>query len=377
MLLSVIIPFRKRANDPDCIRRLECAIECFADVPEVEIVVYDTGTVPLTEYGLSVLNKANLSYYQKPERGVFAPGRVRNHAINKARGRFVFLFDADLLISYSVIEALLKHIRVLEKEGPQAFRMFPCLYLSKSYSQVFAESFKCRELQRQLYLDTLDSYLGGELSRIDGIALASSCLLMQREWFLALGGFRDCFAGHGCEDFDLIHRLSAFYPLGKRPQDYAIDEKSRFPGDYQGFRSYYSRYAFSFLLDKQFLLHQWHPRPQMKNYHRRRLKNESLFQEILKAPVLELPRARGGSEMSNETCHLLAKGGENFASTKQLLPFRKWLHEQLLVYGYQPGNCPGLFYLQKGASPSGVILRKFCKLVFKPKLFFRDMLRKW
>ena len=140
-LISIIIPFKQRPGDPDCIRRLAHALQCFAGVPDTEVVVYDTGASSLAALDLKLLSQGNLTYYHQPEPGVFAPGRVRNHAIEKARGRFIFLFDADLLISHSAIETLFSQLQAMEQEGAQVFRMFPCLYLSKGYSQHFAEQF--------------------------------------------------------------------------------------------------------------------------------------------------------------------------------------------------------------------------------------------
>ncbi|WP_257288765.1 hypothetical protein, partial [Endozoicomonas sp. SESOKO2] len=70
-----------------------------------------------------------------------------------------------------------------------------------------AEFFK-PVLQQALYQEAFESWFRGEVCKVDGIALASSCLLIHREWFLAMGAFRQAFAGHGYEDFDLIHRLA-------------------------------------------------------------------------------------------------------------------------------------------------------------------------
>lgn len=104
ILLSVIVPFRKRSGDAGSVRRLDQAVGCFAGLANVEVVVYDTGSQsarPLLENQ----HQDNLCYFHQSIPGVFAPGRVRNLALACATGQYVFLFDADLLISRSVAEA--------------------------------------------------------------------------------------------------------------------------------------------------------------------------------------------------------------------------------------------------------------------------------
>ena len=277
-------------------------------------------------------DQGNLVYCHCPEPGVFAPGRVRNQAVKRARGRFIFLFDADLLISRVLVESLAMHRLAMEEEGVSAFRMFPCLYLAQSYASGFSKQFSTLSSQSHLYSEVLSSYLLGELTQVDGIALASSCLLMRRDWFMALGGFSNEFAGHGCEDFDLIHRLAAFYPVGSKPDDYSVDAKHQFPGSYQGFRRYYSYYALPHLFEGNFLLHQWHPRPLAKAYHRKRKENEALFKEVLDFPQLRLPKPLQGELCSKEVADALAK--IPFDSNKALPEFQTWIRQLQVDNGF-------------------------------------------
>lgn len=273
-----------------------------------------------------------------------------------------------------MVQQLPDFVRELATEGPQAFRMFPCLYLSQSCSAHFAANFLKPTLQAALYRDVLESYLLGEVSKVDGIALASSCLLINREWFMAIGGFREEFAGHGCENFDLIHRLAAFYPVGKRPDDYSVDIKCQFPADYQGFRRYFSYYAVPHLFTGAFLLHQWHPRPLTRKYHRKRKDNEVWFSGILREPVLTLPLPLVGCQANRDILELIKK--ESFSSSTRLPEFDQWLLEQLNQNGYPADTFHGFLHYQAGAKrPGGNVRRKIRKLILNPKAFFRDMMR--
>lgn len=262
----------------------------------------------------------------------------------------------------------------LDAEGVEAFRMYPCLYLSRDYSPHFAARFSHQVQQPSLYQEVLDVYLQRKGALIDGIALASSCLLIHREWCLALGGFRDEFKGHGCEDFDLIHRLAAFYPVGARPADYAVDIKCSFPAGYEGFRRYFSYYAIPHLFTGQFLLHQWHPRPFIHSYHRRKQGNETLFADILQSRELSLPAFSGG--------HLPSEAISQLFDTKPsierppLPALDQFLRVQMSNHGFVPELCPGLFYAPLVRLKfSDRLWRKLRKLCSNPKGFFRDIKR--
>lgn len=169
--ISVIIPFRKRPGDWACIERLDQAIACFSDQPAMELVVLDTGR---DSAGLKLTNRQqkNLRYVHEFQSGVFAPGRVRNAAVAHATGQYIFLFDADLLISREIVDQLHDFVQALTLEGPQAFRMFPCLYLSQPYSAHFAPEFLKPALQQRLCQAVFESWFRGEVCKVDGIALA-------------------------------------------------------------------------------------------------------------------------------------------------------------------------------------------------------------
>ncbi len=108
----------------------------------------------------------------------FSPGRARNHIISSSHSDNIFVFDADLLISSCFLAYLKDEVIKLNKSAMQAFYMYPCLYLTKEETERFDGDFQ----------GCLESFLRGENHRVEGIALASSCLLMNREWFLQLGG---------------------------------------------------------------------------------------------------------------------------------------------------------------------------------------------
>jgi len=230
------------------------------------------------------------------------------------------------------------------------FKMYPCLYLTKEETERFDGDFQ----------GCLESFLRGENHRVEGIALASSCLLMNREWFLQLGGFDERFVGHGGEDLELIDRLTRHYPIGPRPDDYALNIKAQHPGDYQGFRRYFSYYALPHLFAGRFLVHQWHPRPLTHPYHRRRAGNDAMLEQMLALPDDQRPPLRG-PVVPNP-----ALGG--------VLPdFREWMIGLQEAAGYPVADYPGLLRWQEGVTRRRPLWRKIRKLYLNPVAFFRDM----
>ena len=350
-VLSVIIPFSYRKGDKQCLKRLHNALLCFQGWKNLEVVLCDTSTTRYCHKVRTIASMPGVKYFHEERTGVFSPGQTRNLAVSKAQGRYLFFCDADLLCSEKFVEELFCQVEILERLGQQAFAMFPCLYLSEKATH------KVLDGENPDYLQYWQSYFKGELNDVDGIAVASSCLLVERDWFLKLGGFRSEFAGHGCEDFELIHRLSAYYPVGALPDDYSLDQKQQFPADYKGFRRYYSYYSLPHLFAGLFLVHQWHARPLTRLYHRRRTTNEALFSDIMKEQ--QLPKLNG----------ILP-----YSSCKKLPDFQRWVVSQMHSYQLNLEEYPGLFRWKQGVSkPSGSVRRKLRKLFLKPRQFFRDM----
>lgn len=350
-VLSVIIPFSYRNGDSHCLNRLNNVLNCFKDREDIEVILFDTSPTRHKGSVSLITSMQSVKYFHVPQGEVFSAGQTRNKAVQKANGQYLFFCDADLMCSDQVVDELLQQTVALIQLGSQAFAMFPCLYLSEKVTGGILEG------AQPDYQKYRRSYFKGELNCVDGIAVASSCLLVEREWFIKIGGFRSEFAGHGCDDFELIHRLAAYFPIGRLADDYALDWKHQFPAEYRGFRRYYSYYALPHLFAGHFLLHQWHPRPLARLYHRRRKTNEQLFSDILNNQTLP-------------ACDGIAP----FASNRPLPDFREWILAQMQQHNLDVGEYPGLFHWQEGVSKSsGGFRRKLRKLILKPGQFFKDM----
>ncbi|MGG5824284.1 galactosyltransferase-related protein [Aeromonas salmonicida] len=283
---------------------------------------------------------------------IFSPGLYRNIAIQKSTSEYIFLIDCDLICAPGLANKFNEQVELISKSSMQGFEMYPCLYLTKEETERFDGDFQ----------GCLESFLRGENHRVEGIALASSCLLLNREWFLQLGGFDEQFVGHGGEDLELIDRLTRHYPIGPRPDDYGLNIKAQHPGDYQGFRRYFSYYALPHLFAGRFLVHQWHPRPLTHPYHKRRAGNDQLLEQMLSRSESERGPLKGPIVPCNDL-----KG--------ELPDFREWMIRLQEEAGYPVRDYPGLLRWQDGIGPKRPLWRKLRKLYLNPRAFFRDMFK--
>lgn len=283
---------------------------------------------------------------------IYSPGQERNRLKSIANCKYIFFSDADLICNPILAQQLNNNAQALSIHGLAAFDMYPCLYLSKKETERFDGDFQ----------GCLESFLRGENHRVEGIALASSCLLLNREWFLQLGGFDERFVGHGGEDLELIDRLTRHYPIGPRPDDYALNIKAQHPGNYQGFRRYFSYYALPHLFAGRFLVHQWHPRPLTHPYHKRRAGNDQLLEQMLSRSEAERGPLKGPIVPCNDL------NGE-------LPDFREWMIRLQEEAGYPVSEYPGLLRWQDGIRVKRPLWRKLRKLYLNPRAFFRDMFK--
>lgn len=348
MKLSVIIPFQDSFHREGGVSARERLTHCISSIKNSSYISVNIATNVET---INFCKNTKITTIQS-NNTVYSPGLIRNLAVKNTTEKYMFFMDTDLILSPHLAEKIHSRTHDLFFIHYSAFEMYPCLYLTKEETERFDGDFQ----------GCLESFLRGEDHRVEGIALASSCLLLNREWFLQLGGFDEQFVGHGGEDLELIDRLTRHYPIGPRPDDYGLNIKAQHPGDYQGFRRYFSYYALPHLFAGRFLVHQWHPRPLTHPYHKRRAGNDQLLEQMLSRSEAE----RGPLKGPVVPCHDLH--GE-------LPNFREWMIRLQEEAGYPVNEYPGLLRWQDGITPKRPLWRKLRKLYLNPRAFFRDMFK--
>lgn len=346
--ISFIVPYTYRPRCQDN-GRLLALFDTILSIDTYETRLHVSGTL-LANLRKMLKGLKSLKYLHRDSMDIYSAGQARNEVTHEACGEYLFFVDADILLNPQLLMGLSNRHKQLAQLGEQAFEMYPCLYLTKEETERFNGDFQ----------GCLESFLHGENHRVEGIALASSCLLMNREWFLQLGGFDEQFVGHGGEDLELIDRLTRHYPIGPRPDDYALNIKAQHPGDYQGFRRYFSYYALPHLFAGRFLVHQWHPRPLTHPYHKRRANNDQLLEQMLARSEAERGPLKGPVVPCNDL------GGE-------LPDFREWMIRLQEEAGYPVSEYPGLLRWQEGVQRKRPLWRKLRKLYLNPRAFFADM----
>lgn len=347
--LSVVVPIRASEENSFVVDRLRAVLRFFAGYEDAECIVVDSESPePYAAQIKAACSSAGATFVKDPAPShPFAPGAVRNAGARRASAEHLLFWDVDLCAGPDLVPRILRWID--EPKDDDAFLMIPCLYATRDASEAIeghGEPVDLTALQR--------SFLEGEAHLVSHLAASTSTIVVRRDHFDRLGGNRTEYVGHGCEDFDLLHRLASRWPRGKRGADYYEDHKTRAIGDYRGFRAYLAGYALPHLFDGLYTAHLWHPRPLERPYHRRRKANEALLASLLRA--------------HDSNAEAWSKEGVVPAPT-----IGAQIAELMRAHGYDALRHPGLYRFKEGAAaPKGPRRAKLRKLVLRPRAFLAD-----
>ncbi|RMH40131.1 MAG: glycosyltransferase [Deltaproteobacteria bacterium] len=346
-MLSVVIPVRCRAPTRYLLPRLAALVDRLAGEADTEVVVVDSASAPAEAAAMRRLCAQHGAALVTDPHPVepFAPGIARNLGAERATGDTLVFFDADLRAPADLFARV--RAWAAAPPAPQAFLLIPSLYATRA---------ETRRLEADPEADLaplVDSLLAGDNHRVSLVALSTSTVAVARDHFFAIGGNNPAYLGHGCEDFDLLHRLASRWPHARRPADYYEDVRTRFPGDYRGFRAYLAHYALPLLFDGLFTVHLWHDRPVRRRYFRQRRRNERLLQANMRAADAA-PGAWAGE------------------GTEPPPPLADAIAAAMRARGLDPDRQPGLFRWRPGVVADGRARSRLRKLVVHPHEFFAD-----
>ena len=370
-MLSVVLPIRAEPGTAYLVERLAANLRWFGRFPGVECVVVDSASAPRFAAEIRALcGRPQVTLVHDPAPGSpFAPGQTRNLGAQVARGDHLLFYDVDLCGGDDLVPAIERWCAAAP--DPRAFLMVPCLYATRAGTARL--DFRGEPVELAPYLA---SYLAGENHLVDNIAVSTSTVVVARRHFLRLGGNRAAYHGHGCEDFDLLHRLASYWPDGARPADYYVDARARFPGDYRGFRAYLARYALPHLFGGPYTAHLWHPRPIVRRYFRQRRRNEALLQAFMRAHDAGAPTAALRSRADDEPRAGAPLPAPWTTTAPPPPPPRAFIAELLARHGRDPEVDVGLVRWKPGVTtPRGTRRGKLKKLLLRPRQFFLDARR--
>ena len=278
--LSIVVPIHLTFASRYILNRIErCISHLIAGAPGSDIVIVLSGTAPLTSRALSLLRQFSIITvitWEKPT-SPYSPGIARNLALSQCKNDNLLFWDIDLLGSPGLFKAIPNYLGHIAQKN-NAFYMFPCIYLTKSYSEKFRGDFG------KLFADTTS--LKENVN--EHLALATSTLLCSKEHFLKLGRFDEAFKGHMGEDLELINRLAMNFPQYSPEEDHSVNLPSKNPSEQKGFRKLFSYYSIPLLLKEEFTCHLFHNTRLDSEYKNNQNANTSLLERKIKDSIYSI-----------------------------------------------------------------------------------------
>lgn len=263
---SIIIPIRAKNKNDDSLKRLERLIKTIPSL--FEVIVVDDGSPRNVSVAISNITKQHscANYLRLSTRlRRFSLARSRNKGAFAAKSPVVIFHDVDFIAMPEVYMRLADTI-VERKLAQQPHRFFcvPVGFLTETASDEFLQ-----DLPESKRLDFWSKGLSNLESsgHLQHFVRGSSCMVMNREDLLAIGGHDETYVGHGAEDFELLHRLGARYPIKNRPIDYSVNTGSGLIKEYRGFRAYFSLYGEQVLQEGLTFVHIHHPKRKGWGYY--------------------------------------------------------------------------------------------------------------
>ncbi|MEA2019603.1 MAG: glycosyltransferase [Campylobacterota bacterium] len=337
--LSVIIPIKITSKTMYILNRLKSLIKFF-DNFNIEVVISDATVIDqykniIKEY---IKNFDKIVYINKPIKGIYSASICRNNGVEFSTSDYLLFFDVDLVPNNQLIKQFFIDIKNIE-ENKFKFLIYPCLYLSKYYTDFLAT--RSNLFDEEYFHIANKSFQEGNNIDVLYNAINTSTILVSRELFINIGMFDNSFSGHGYEDFELIHRLFIFENQQTIGKDYFTDYKTPLISEYRGFRKYFLIKTLPMYLSGIFTMHLYHSRPLNLMYYKNRIKNFEYFMMKIKENI-------NYAEL-NETEHIQ-------------------LNEM-------PKNIKGFYEVISHVDKKNNYKKKLRKLARSPLLFFIDFIK--
>lgn len=348
-MITFIVPIFYSNKKSYILDRAKEIISFFEMHNDLELIIADASKLHLLNSTSSNVKVINIKYHKKE----FSPALVRNLAVARASKKYLFFLDVDLAFSENFLVALKDEIEEQFVKNKKKFLMLPCFYLSAEGTKFYEESYNKVKMIKEFR----ESLLLGENKLVERLAINTSAIVLEKEYFIKIGKFSEDFFGHGGEDFEFIHRLISLSPHSIRNEDeYYYDEVEQFPLNYKGFRKYMAYYSLEYIFSDLVLLHKWHKRALFNLFYMKRIKNENLLIHKMKAYDDKFK-------------------GLIWNAKNKTLDYHQFIEDLLGKYGYSSKKYIGLYRYNSSVKIKRPLSAKIRKLITRPRKFFLDI--KW
>lgn len=327
-ILTTIVIIRTN-NVYDMVERINYR-KIYKDNPEIEILIVNDGSCLTDSKKIEEICKINnFSYLELNTcEDIFNASRARNMGAIHASGKFLMHEDVDLIAYPEFYEDLLCQIKIqgLDDDNRQIITV-PVGYLSKEASEQFLGMDK--KTRKQFFIN---SYLRGERENFEFFMPASSLILINRYYYLSIGGYNERFVNWGLEDLEFIYRcIKSINKFALPKRDKALFTSPEFSKqlDYKGWRTMFRLHGDMMFNQGIVMFHMYHEKDNKWRNKESHGSNVNLFNECTRKFDKEghyLPPLP-----SNLDDKALIFGKGCFAYNRSLIPF----FGEMIVKGYE------------------------------------------
>lgn len=189
--ISVIVPYYNDNKLRYCLKKLFLEYNKLGENKKkvIEIILINDGSKK-TNY---INYNQNIKIINKKNEGV---GKARNVGLKLAKKSYVLFVDSDILIPDNFF---LKIDHIIKNKNKKIF-YFPQKYVPADNDPNLFQKY----LSLSWFINQTKDFKSKEM-------ITSFCLLVEREYFLRLGGFEEKFKKSGGEEFELISKIKSHY----------------------------------------------------------------------------------------------------------------------------------------------------------------------
>ncbi|MBD3808359.1 MAG: glycosyltransferase, partial [Epsilonproteobacteria bacterium] len=275
--ISVIISIRIVSSRRDLFHRLEF---CFRkEAQDVEYIIVDDGSLQEDAERLKKRSDELGYKYISTDVSIDSPfnlARARNLGARAATGKYVLFLDVDLLVYPGFYDDLQTEIELFDMaHNSDIFLMLPVVYFNEKGLEQYNHTND--RLKKHFASQIL---LGGKFDLIEKYSYGTSCILVDRLYYLSIGGQDERYEGWGYEDYDFTTKMMKLSSLFPTPANFE-SMKGNFMtiNQYSGWKAEYRLYGMWMARKGIYLYHV--PHEIDSSYHNNKNENLQLLEKSL------------------------------------------------------------------------------------------------